>query len=78
MSSAMIHTCGWRRITAAIAASSSRVQAAPVGLFGRLSISHLVRGVIAASMSSGRGLKPLFCGQFTNTGSPPMSCTISG
>jgi hypothetical protein len=46
-------------------------------LFGLFNISHLVFGVMAASISSARGLKPLFCGQGTNTGSPPTSFVIS-
>ena len=65
-------------MTSASAASSSRVAAAPVGLLGKFRSSHLVRGVIAASRSSGRSLKPLFCGQLTTTGSPPMTRVISG
>ena len=77
MSSDRIQTCGCLRITAAIAFSSSALITAPVGLFGLFSISHLVFGVIAASISSARGLKPLFCGQCTNTGSPSTSCVIS-
>ena len=78
MSSDMIHTCGWRSITSPSAAISSAEQAAPVGLFGKFSSSHLVRGVMAASRSSGRSLKPLFCGQFTGTGTPPTRDAISG
>ncbi len=78
MSSDMIHTCGWRSITSPSAAISAAEQAAPVGLLGKFRISHLVRGVMAASRSSGRSLKPLFCGQFTATGTPPASGAISG
>ena len=78
MSSDMIQTWGWRSITSASARISSAVQAAPVGLLGKFSSSHLVRGVIAASKSSGRSLKPLFCGQLTATGSPPTTRVISG
>ena len=76
MSSDRIQTCGCLRITAAIAADRPAEQQAPVGLFGLFRISHLVFGVIAASMSSARGLKPLFCGQLTNTGVPSHSCVI--
>ena len=63
-------------MTAAIASISARVHTAPVGLFGLFSTSHLVFGVIAASISSGRGRKPLFCGQVTNTGVPSHSWVI--
>ena len=51
---------------------------APVGFDGEFRISHLVCGVIAASRSSGRNLKPLFCGHGTGTGVPSDSSTISG
>ena len=60
-----------------MASNSARVQAAPVGLLGKLSTNHLVFGVIAASRSSGRSLKPLFCGQATSTGTPPINFAIS-
>ena len=42
------------------------------------SMNHLVFGVIAASRSSARSLKPLFCPQGTNTGVPSASDTMSG
>ena len=77
MSSDMIQTCGCFTITSAMARNSVAEQHAPVGLFGLFRISHLVFGVIAASMSSARGLNPLFCGQVTNTGSPSQSLVIS-
>ena len=77
MSSDRIQTCGCLRITVGDRAQiSSAEQQAPVGLFGLFRISHLVFGVIAASMSSARGLKPLFCGQLTNTGTPSQSFVI--
>ena len=78
MSSDMIQTSGCRRSTAAIAPRSSAEHAAPEGLFGLFRISHLDRGVIAASISSARGLKPLFCGHGTNTGTPSSRVVISG
>ena len=78
MSSDMIQTCSWRSITSPSAAISAAEQAAPVGLLGKFKISHLVRGVIAASRSSGRSLKPLFCGQATGTGTPPATWVVSG
>jgi hypothetical protein len=37
--------------------------------------SQRVRGVIVACKSSGRNLKPLFCGQDTTTGTPPADLT---
>ncbi len=77
MSSVMIHTCGCFSITSASAFISAFEQAAPVGLFGKFRISHLVLGVIAASRSSGRSLKPLFCGHCTNTGLPPGTFAMS-
>ncbi len=73
----MIQTCGCLAITSASARNSSREQDAPVGLFGLFSTSSFVRGVIAASISSGRGLKPLFCGHGTSTGSASMNRVIS-
>src|SRR5262249_24944143 len=77
MSSDMIQTCGCFTITSAIARSSAAEQQAPDGLLGLFRISHLVFGVMAASMSSERGLKPLFCGHVTNTVSPSNSLVIS-
>ena len=38
----------------------------------------MVLGVIAASRSSGRNRKPLFCAHGTGTGVPSHSSTISG
>ena len=77
MSSVSTQTCGWRSSTSARACISDREQAAPVGLLGKFSSSHLVFGVIAASRSSGRSRKPLFCGQATGTGTPPASFAMS-
>src|SRR5690242_21734700 len=78
MSSVITQTCGWRNKTSVTPSKSASVYAAPLGLDGELRISHLVFGVIAASRSSGRILKPLFCGQATGTGLPSASNTISG
>ncbi len=47
MSSDMIHTCGCAQQHAAQRRRSVGGHAAPVGLFGKFSTSHLVRGVIA-------------------------------
>ena len=38
-------------------------------------MSQRVRAVIAARRSSARSLKPLFCGQGTMTGVPPLRRT---
>src|SRR6516162_1691683 len=78
MSSVMTQTCGWRSSTSATLRRSASEYAAPVGFDGEFRISHLVFGVIAASRSSDRNLKPLFCGQGTGTGVPSHSNTISG
>ena len=45
---------------------------------GELSTTHLVRGVIARSRSSGFSLKAFSSEVGTNTGSPPLIATISG
>ena len=62
----MIQTCGCRSQhvgeRAQFVAPCRRRRS---GCSGKFRISHLVRGVIAASRSSGRSLKPLFCGQVT-------------
>ena len=49
-----------------------------VGLDGVLRISHLVRGVIAASSTSGRSLKPVEASARAWTGVASHSRTISG
>ncbi len=41
-------------------------------------MNQRVFGVIAASRSSARSLKPLFCGHGTNTGVPSDTVTMSG
>ena len=77
MSSVMIHTCGWRSMTSVMAFMSAHEQVAPVGLLGKFSSSHLVRGVIAASSASACSRKPLFCGHGTNTGVAPANLAMS-
>ena len=78
MSSLMMNTSGCRTRTSVSFLSSARVYAAPVGLEGELSSTHLVRGVIARSSASGVILKPDSIVVGTATGSPPASITISG
>ena len=78
MSSVKTQTSGWRSSTSQIGRSSWAEYAAPVGLQGELRKNHLVRGVIAASRSSARSLKPLFCPHGTMTGVPSANATMSG
>ena len=61
-----------------MAAISSRVYAAPVGLDGELNMSQRVFGVIAAASASGRSLKPSASLVGTITGTPSASTTMSG
>jgi hypothetical protein len=56
---------------------SAREQAAPVGLLGKFTTTHLVRGVIAASRSAARSLNWLFSGHDTGTGRAPASAAWS-
>ena len=60
-----------------MARSSASVYTMPVGLEGLLSISALVRGVIAASSCAGAILKPAASAVSTTTGTPPHMLTIS-
>ena len=60
------------------ARSSAPEYAQPQGLFGELSISHFVLGVIAASSSCGCSLKSNFSSVSTTTGVPSPKRTISG
>jgi hypothetical protein len=77
MSSDMNQTCGWRRSTAPSACSSSREYTAPLGLLGEFSISHLVRGVMAASSCSGVILNPVDAVAGSVIGIPIVIRTIS-
>ncbi len=78
MSSVSTQTCGWRISTSVIAFRSSALYAAPVGLHGLFSMNQRVFGVIAASRSSARSLKPLFWPHGTSTGLPSARVTMSG
>ncbi|CFP68738.1 Uncharacterised protein [Bordetella pertussis] len=51
---------------------------APVGLLGAFIISHLVRGVMAASSACGVSLYWVAGVAVTATGTPPLTSTMSG